>query len=338
MARHSHSPKLWSQIEWKNCYSLYEATQLYESDDSLTFNEFREKVLSDENFARINFLRPHMNNEGYNPWGNSQSINYYLIKRSPDLTNRGVIVKLNTETKGYSESNLNRTPSSCKLIPGDIIYVHEKGYGIYGRGRVTKVMQPEIFKTSDEVIESFINKNEPVYCFNLLRKLKEAKSENPTSQLYFHEYFVDLEILKKVVPLEGPLVGLKGIRGFSQIKNMQLVNYIEHPSLDTNIKLNECIPNALKQKLYSLFNQKYKVSTFIDIDHFVPKSLGGPGNIEENLVPIGFSLNRYKGNSVPLGLFQMATKYPDLKKHTQGVTDKEMFLNGCVKVFSLHLK
>ena len=47
-------------------------------------------------------------------------------------------------------------------------------------------------------------------------------------------------------------------------------------------------------------------SHIIDIDHFVPKSLGGPGNIEENLVPVGLSLNRYKSNQVPSGLFNYA--------------------------------
>ena len=80
-----------------------------------------------------------------------------------------------------------------------------------------------------------------------------------------------------------------------------------------NIKLNSSIPGALRQQLYSFFNKKYSISTWIDIDHFVPKSVGGPGNIIENLVPVGFSLNRYKSNSVPKGLFVVATNFEELK-------------------------
>ena len=41
------------------------------------------------------------------------------------------------------------------------------------------------------------------------------------------------------------------------------------------------IPNSLRLDLYSLFNKKCKLSTWIDIDHFVPQSIGGPGNIPE---------------------------------------------------------
>ena len=76
-------------------------------------------------------------------------------------------------------------------------------------------------------------------------------------------------------------------------------------------------------ELYNLFNAKMQVSHWIDIDHFVPKSSGGPGNIIENLVPVGFSLNRYKSNSIPTGLFKVASEMPSLKKFC-----KEEFVEG----------
>ena len=37
-----------------------------------------------------------------------------------------------------------------------------------------------------------------------------------------------------------------------------------------------------------------------------PKHFGGPGNIIENLVPVGFSLNRYKSDSIPRSFLQVA--------------------------------
>jgi hypothetical protein len=36
--------------------------------------------------------------------------------------------------------------------------------------------------------------------------------------------------------------------------------------------------------------------------------VGGPGNIIENLVPIGFSLNRYKNDSIPKSFFVDSNK------------------------------
>jgi hypothetical protein len=44
----------------------------------------------------------------------------------------------------------------------------------------------------------------------------------------------------------------------------------------------------------------------IDIDHHVPKSVGGPGNIIENLIPMGPSYNRAKSDSIPSYLFKYA--------------------------------
>ena len=60
----------------------------------------------------------------------SKMANTYLIKRSPDLTDKGILIKKNIQKKGYSESGVNRPPS-LKLNVGDIIYVSETNYGIY---------------------------------------------------------------------------------------------------------------------------------------------------------------------------------------------------------------
>lgn len=61
-------PKEWTELEWKNCYKLYEAVQLYDLDDSLEFDAFKERVLSDEDFRIIHSLTPGMDSENYNPW------------------------------------------------------------------------------------------------------------------------------------------------------------------------------------------------------------------------------------------------------------------------------
>ena len=64
------------------------------------------------------------------------------------------------------------------------------------------------------------------------------------------------------------------------------------------------LEDELREKIYHMY--KIKASEHVlDIDHFVPQSLGGPGNIIENLVPISASINRRKSNRVPSKLFQV---------------------------------
>ena len=106
-------------------------------------------------------------------------------------------------------------------------------------------------------------------------------------------------------------------------------------------ELSSKIPSRLRMDLYSLFNTKLKLSHVIDIDHFVPKSCGGPGNIIENLLPIGFSLNRYKSNSVPAGLFEVAKKYKKLKKYCRNnysEKNKSGFIRNDTNAFENALK
>ena len=62
------NPTQWSKIEWKNSYALYEAINLYELDDSMSFKEFKIKILNDENFLFLNRIRKGMDKSTYNPW------------------------------------------------------------------------------------------------------------------------------------------------------------------------------------------------------------------------------------------------------------------------------
>lgn len=241
----------------------------------------------------------------------------YLIKRSPELTVKGILVKQSYERKRYTESGV-RKPESIKLKKGDYIYVAEKNYGIYAKGEVTDVYALEEFFTTDDIVDFFYDRNDPVYCFELIKKLKKVKEKNSSAKLYYHEYFVKQALLDNVIPLEGELHKLKIIpKGFIRIKDQELIKHINNPNSQINFKISSAIPGALRQHLYSFFNQKRNISTWIDIDHFVPKSIGGPGNIIENLVPVGFSLNRYKSNSIPKGLFEVSLNYPKLKPYVK---------------------
>ena len=56
----SKPAKLWSKIEWVNCYELYRATCLYELDDYLEFKDFKNKILTDDSFYQLNQLKEGM--------------------------------------------------------------------------------------------------------------------------------------------------------------------------------------------------------------------------------------------------------------------------------------
>ena len=75
---------------------------------------------------------------------------------------------------------------------------------------------------------------------------------------------------------------------------------------EVEIEIKTATPGHLKLKLIEKYSLKGEKS-YYDIDHFVPKSLGGPGNLEQNLRPLGAGANRHKGNKVPKGLFITAT-------------------------------
>ena len=232
----------------------------------------------------------------------------YLLKRSPDFTKNGVIVKRNEENTLYTESRINGTPLSQKLCVEDELFVAESDYGIYARGIVTKKSDIIQFSSLSEIMNYYTSRrlNDEPYWFSLIERLFEAQKGNKNAVLSFQEYSVNLSLLDQVVHLTGYLGHLKKVQSSLSQISKDLVHLINNPRPEEAIELSTKIPNSLRFDLFSLFSKEYKVSHWIDIDHFVPQSIGGPGNIIENLVPVSFSLNRYKSDSIPKGLFEHA--------------------------------
>lgn len=252
----------------------------------------------------------------------------YLVKRSPEFAMNGVIVKRVDKNKVYSECT-SKTPLSNKMNPGEKVFISENGYGIYAHGLITRVDPIVEFSSINEVVDYYdlSNIKSTEYWMKNLKKFQD-KAESET--LKYQEFVVDLKILKRSIPLLGDLEPLKKVQLGIYELNPEWVSKIQKFKNTGVSELDLEIPKSLKLDLYSLFNEKHKVSTWIDIDHFVPKSLGGPGNIPENLVPVGFSLNRYKGNSVPSGLFVVANQYPVLKTYVKQeyLSERPQYLRG----------
>ena len=248
----------------------------------------------------------------------------FLIKRNPDFTTHGVLVKRNVVNKEFTESRINGFPYSNKLNIGDKILVSETSYGIYASGSVTKVDEIIEFNSVNEIL-NYTEKNkirDVKYWYNLILRFKQKKESDSNSVLRFQQYFIEQKLLNRTIPFFEEIKSLKKIQNsIYEIKDLEILksidSFIIKPKSIKLEKFDSKIPNSLRMDLYSLFNQKYNISTWIDIDHFIPKSVGGPGNIAENLVPVGFSLNRYKSNAIPKGLFYHANKNKELKKYVK---------------------
>jgi hypothetical protein len=257
-------------------------------------------------------------------------MNKFLLKRSPDFTNNGVIIKRNDNNKYFYESRINSTPLSNKLKKGDVIYIAESDYGIYAKGIFTCKSDIIIFGSLDDIVEYYIDHKfkDQNYWFSLLQKLKIAKLKRKDSKLYFQHFKVNLKLLEKVIPLNGELEKLKIIQTSIAILDNDLVHFIENPTQNIVKELVCKIPNSLRFDLYSLFSTHCNLSFWVDIDHFVPQSIGGPGNIVENLIPVGLNLNRYKSDSIPIGLFIEAYKHEETKKYVSSeiLNIRELFL------------
>lgn len=239
----------------------------------------------------------------------------YLIKRNPSFANSGFIQRKNEKRKLYSEISLGKIPFKNIKI-GDTIYVSQKDIGIYAFGKITSFYRPQIeIEGISQAIEICKNKNDEVWWLTKLIDYNDKLRANPKLKLYYLEYEINQQLTKKTIPLKGILSRLNKSQSSITEINSEEIEFILSPTFNTNIILSDKIPMGLKMDLYSFFNKNYAISHWIDIDHFVPKSAGGPGNIIENLVPISFNINRYKSDSIPKGFFEHASKYQELKKH-----------------------
>jgi hypothetical protein len=222
----------------------------------------------------------------------------HLIKRTSKLTDKN---QFNHQLKDgwYSETKIGGKPTGHSAKKGDIVYIAESGFAIFGHGIISDIITTEIISYNSLMNYIFTKAKvgEDKYWFSIIEKFYNRKGKN----LFIMEYYIENtqkfqspKLLQKEFLTQ---FSWKYLEDSFEIKNVPPLNELSHN-----------IPNVIRAEVYYKFNLNSK-SHIIDIDHLVPKSLGGPGNIEENLVPIGLSLNRYKSNKVPSGLFLQTNKF-----------------------------
>lgn len=244
----------------------------------------------------------------------------YLIRRNSIFTEFKNIKRINSSKKGYSEtviSKQNRYPKSVGLELGDTVYVSESGVGIFAVGEVIggvindlKTDIKTCYSISD-IIENYNINGDSSYWTDKLSRFYDKCKSSQGYKFRYHKYLLNQKLLTTTIPFEGPLkryVKQGYAWSFTELSEEE-VNYIKNPIITSNTGLDLEIPSKLKFELHSLFNKKINVGHWVDIDHLIPKSVGGPGNIKENLVPISFSLNRYKNNSIHKDFFLVAEDF-----------------------------
>lgn len=220
----------------------------------------------------------------------------HLIKRQRALTDGNVGTDRFGKDGWLCEARINRNPAGSKVEVGDLVYVAEAGYAIFGSGTVKEVRRHTL-NSAEEVLDFVFTKaqvSQDKYWMSQLEKV--AKS--PSASFHILEY-----LLVDRVVFEQPYLLQR--RFLQQSSWYYLEDSFELETVELMTELNTKIPGVMRAEVYHKFSLQGK-SHLIDIDHHVPKSVGGPGNIEENLVPIGLGLNRYKSDRIPSGLFRHA--------------------------------
>ena len=229
-------------------------------------------------------------------------MNYFLLKRNPDIAGRigkkftssGIHWYVNTKNGGY--------PSHSKSLEvNDVVYLYEKNYAVWGKGKVKeKVLSTKPLKN----IEDFLRyvdksnlKNRTYWGQLFLDKIKNCLIKKNLN-LYICEFKLDQEVL------DSPII----INNKKGQNSLQKLSGPLESEKEANLVWSENIPSTLRFKLYMYYQIELKTFLF-DIDHVVPSSLGGPGNIEENLYPLPYGINRKKSDWVPNGLFVTAIRH-----------------------------
>ncbi|HEY9168951.1 MAG TPA: hypothetical protein VIN72_05660 [Lutibacter sp.] len=246
----------------------------------------------------------------------------YLIRRDVKLTDAGSLIKKNKVLK-FTETIISRRnvqPASDKLEKNDIIYVAEKGGEIYAKCIVIEKYKIFEWRTLAEALKFYNETKEKIdqpYFLSRLSKFSKQLSIDSSYTFKFQFYEVEQNLLSSYVPLTGALSDIKKDQSSLIILTQSQIDYINNSNVWIESDLDEKIPSALRLKIYSFFSKQKGIGHLIDIDHFVPKSLGGPGNVIENIIPIGFGLNRYKSDSIPRGFFQVAQEYFNQELQTE---------------------
>lgn len=200
----------------------------------------------------------------------------------------------------FCEVALDGKPSGSRVKSGDTIYVAQNGYAIFGTGIVHEV-NTFVCKSFESFVYYALHKSKVKDVDYWYSKFKKYSGKLPVSSIHGFEYsLIQTESFDYKISLE------KRFLKRSTWYYLEDEFTLKIPSSSNNLTAH--IPTKIRLEIY----QKFKIVSnehLIDIDHFVPRSVGGPGNIIENLIPISASINRKKSNHIPSKLLDLAKEF-----------------------------
>jgi hypothetical protein len=227
---------------------------------------------------------------------------YHVIKRDSGLN----VTSNKRRKKGldwFTQTKIGSRPLGSKCEIGDIAYIYIIDYGVVAKGEIRDI-KISSFSFLEDVF-SFIKKEakyknttgaKSFWGNEVINKL--SSRTDGKLNYYVLEVQIDLELLDEAILLDPNIS--KGQNSW-----VYLNDPIEEYKIQSN-ELSSIIPPQLRQKIQIAFNSVGNDFVY-DIDHFVPKKWGGPGNIIENLIPLNLSTNRNKSDKIPSGLFYVAS-------------------------------
>jgi hypothetical protein len=210
-------------------------------------------------------------------------------------------------------------PTGSTLQKDDVVYIAQSGYAIFGKGIVSEIKEIDPIKSLEEFIKYSLHISDVKDDEFWLMKIKEYSKIDNFKDIYILEYKVtNVEQFEVCYPLEKRF--LKTPAWYYLEDNFTL------PEIKKNTHLTLHIPTKVRDEVYHKFNINAKIHN-IDIDHLVPKDIGGVGNLIENLIPISSSINRRKSNHVPSKLFEIGKKF-NIKIPSYISSHPSLYLSG----------
>jgi len=247
---------------------------------------------------------------------------YHVIKRDSGLN----VTSNKRRKKGldwFTQTKIGSRPLGSKCEIGDIAYIYIIDYGVVAKGEIRDI-KISSFSFLEDVFR-FIKKEakyknttgaKSFWGNEVINKL--SSRTDGKLNYYVLEVEIDLELLDEAILLDPKNSKLKGQNSWV---------YLDEPIEEYKIQSDELspiIPPQLRQKIQIAFNSVS--SDFVyDIDHFVPKNWGGPGNIIENLIPLNLSTNRNKSDKIPSGLFYVANSNKKISNKIESKYFKEKY-------------
>lgn len=247
---------------------------------------------------------------------------YHVIKRDSGLN----VTSNKRRKKGldwFTQTKIGSRPLGSKCEIGDIAYIYIIDYGVVAKGEIRDI-KISSFSFLEDVFR-FIKKEakyknttgaKSFWGNEVINKL--SSRTDGKLNYYVLEVEIDLELLDEAILLDPNNSKLKGQNSW-----VYLNDPIEEYKIQSN-ELSSIIPPQLRQKIQIAFNSKSNDFVY-DIDHFVPKKWGGPGNIIENLIPLNLSTNRNKSDKIPSGLFYVASSNKKILNKIESKYFKEKY-------------